>query len=110
MLVHGVLVSKLFIIVMLQQIFRNDMYLMFWTQTLVQCFGIGNGLGYGAILIIIAFFRELFGSGSIFGFKVFAATGLPFQGNGLMLLPAGACIIVGLIIWAQRAYNKHYEE
>jgi Na+-transporting NADH:ubiquinone oxidoreductase subunit D len=72
--------------------------------------GIGNGLGYGAILLTVAFFRELFGSGSIFGYKVFAATGLPFQGNGLMLLPAGACIIVGLIIWAQRAYNKHYEE
>ncbi len=72
--------------------------------------GLGNGLGYGAILLIVAFFRELLGSGSVFGFKLFAATGLPFQGNGLMLLPAGACIIVGLIIWVQRAYNKHYED
>lgn len=72
--------------------------------------GLGNGLGYGALLLAVAFFRELLGSGSLYGFKVFAATGLPFQGNGLMLLPAGACIIVGLIIWVQRAYNKHYEE
>lgn len=72
--------------------------------------GLGNGLGYGILLIAVAFFRELFGSGSIYGYKVFAAAGLPFQGNGLMLLPAGACIIVGLLIWAQRAYNKHYEE
>jgi Na+-transporting NADH:ubiquinone oxidoreductase subunit D len=72
--------------------------------------GLGNGLGYGALLIAVAFFRELLGSGSLYGYKIFAATGLPFQGNGLMLLPAGACIIVGLIIWVQRAYNKHYEE
>lgn len=72
--------------------------------------GLGNGLGYGALLIAVAFFRELFGSGSLFGYKVFDAVGLPFQGNGLMLLPAGACIIVGLIIWAQRARNGYSEE
>ncbi|MDO1450078.1 NADH:ubiquinone reductase (Na(+)-transporting) subunit D [Rhodocytophaga aerolata] len=72
--------------------------------------GLGNGLGYGVILLLVGFFRELFGSGSIFGYKVFAATGLPFQGNGLMLLPAGACIIVGLIIWVQRARNGYSEE
>lgn len=72
--------------------------------------GVGNGLGYGAILIAVAFFRELLGSGSIFGYKVFAAVGLPYQGNGLMVLPAGACIVVGLIIWAQRARNGYSEE
>jgi Na+-transporting NADH:ubiquinone oxidoreductase subunit D len=72
--------------------------------------GLGNGLGYGALLLAVAFFRELLGSGSLYGYKIFAAAGLPFQGNGLMLLPAGACVIVGLIIWVQRAYNKHYEE
>jgi Na+-transporting NADH:ubiquinone oxidoreductase subunit D len=72
--------------------------------------GLGNGLGYAVILLLVGFFRELFGSGSIFGYKVFAATGLPFQGNGLMLLPAGACIVVGLIIWVQRARNGYAEE
>ena len=72
--------------------------------------GLGNGLGYGIILLIVGFFRELFGSGSVFGYKVFAATGLPFQGNGLMLLPAGACIVVGLIIWVQRYRNGYSEE
>ncbi|HNT51680.1 MAG TPA: NADH:ubiquinone reductase (Na(+)-transporting) subunit D, partial [Cyclobacteriaceae bacterium] len=57
--------------------------------------GIGNGLGYGLILLIVGFFRELLGGGSIFGFKVFEAMGLHYTGNGLMLLPAGACVIVG---------------
>lgn len=70
---------------------------------------IGNGLGYGLILMIVAFFRELLGSGSLFGFKVFEAVGLPFQGNGLMMLPAGACIVVGLIIWVQRSINGFHE-
>lgn len=71
--------------------------------------GLGNGLGYGLILMIIAFFRELLGGGSIFGFKVFAELGIPYQGNGLMLLPAGACIVVGLIIWVQRTLNGYRE-
>ena len=72
--------------------------------------GIGNGLGYGVILVIVAFFRELFGSGSVMGFKVFEAVGIAYQGNGLMMLPAGACVIIGLIIWAQRARNGYSEE
>jgi Na+-transporting NADH:ubiquinone oxidoreductase subunit D len=75
--------------------------------------GIGNGLGYGLILMTVAFFRELFGSGALFGFKILGAdslTGLPYQGNGLMMLPAGACIIVGLLIWAQRARNGYAED
>ncbi len=71
--------------------------------------GIGNGLGYGAILLIVAFFRELFGGGSIFGFKVFEAMGVHYQGNGLMLLPAGACVIVGVVIWVQRSINGYRE-
>lgn len=71
--------------------------------------GIGNGLGYGLILMIIAFFRELLGGGSIFGYKVFAELGIPYQGNGLMLLPAGACVIVGIIIWVQRSINGYRE-
>jgi Na+-transporting NADH:ubiquinone oxidoreductase subunit D len=72
--------------------------------------GIGNGLGYGAILIAVAFFREFLGSGSVFGYKLFDAVGLHYQGNGLMMLPAGACIVVGLIIWVQRARNGYSEE
>ncbi len=71
--------------------------------------GMGNGLGYGMILMILAFFRELFGAGSLFGFKVFAAMGIPYQGNGLLLLPAGACILLGVLIWVQRSLNGFRE-
>jgi Na+-transporting NADH:ubiquinone oxidoreductase subunit D len=71
--------------------------------------GIGNGLGYGIILMTLAFFRELLGGGSLFGYKVFAAMGIHYQGNGLMLLPAGACILIGIIIWVQRSWNGHRE-
>jgi Na+-transporting NADH:ubiquinone oxidoreductase subunit D len=69
--------------------------------------GIGNGLGYGVILVAVAFIRELFGSGSLFGIKVLPAS---YIGNGLMMLPAGACIIVGIIIWIQRSWNGYSEE
>ena len=71
--------------------------------------GLGNGLGYGLILMTIAFFRELLGAGSIFGFKVFQEAGIPYQPNGLMLLPAGACILLGVIIWVQRSLNGYRE-
>src|SRR6188472_4032562 len=54
--------------------------------------GMGNGFGYGLILMTLAVVRELFGSGALLGFKVFSAMGLTYQGNGLLLLPAGACI------------------
>lgn len=71
--------------------------------------GLGNGLGYGMILMMMAFVRELLGAGSIFGFKVFASMGIPYQGNGLLLLPAGACILLGIIIWVQRSMNGYRE-
>lgn len=71
--------------------------------------GLGNGVGYGLILMSVAFFRELLGAGSLFGFKVFESVGLHYQGNGLMLLPAGACVIIGVIIWIQRAINGYRE-
>ena len=70
----------------------------------------GNAFGYAAILIIVAFFRELLGSGSIFNFKVFAAMGIDYVGNGVMTNTAGACLILGLLIWAQRARNGYSEE
>ena len=71
--------------------------------------GVGNGLGYGLILMAVAFFRELLGSGALFGYKIFDAVGFHYQGNGLMLLPAGACIIVGIVIWVQRSINGYRE-
>jgi Na+-transporting NADH:ubiquinone oxidoreductase subunit D len=76
--------------------------------------GIGNGLGYGIILIVLAVVRELFGSGTLFkGFafewKVFESMGITYQGNGLLLLPAGACILLGIIIWIQRSINGYRE-
>ena len=71
--------------------------------------GLGNGLGYGLILMTLAFFREIFGAGSLFGFKIFEAVGVHYKGNGLMLLPAGACILLGIIIWIQRSINGYRE-
>ena len=73
--------------------------------------GIGNGLGYGIILVIVAFFRELFGSGTLYGFRVipeswYVQNGGYYVNNGLMIMPAMALILVGLIIWVHRAKNK----
>ena len=77
--------------------------------------GIGNGLGYGAILVIIAFFRELLGSGTIFGFRLipenwYIAEGGFYSNCGLMLFPPMALILVGCIIWAHRSFNKDLQE
>ena len=65
--------------------------------------GLANGLGYGLILIIVAFFRELLGSGTLFGIPVLKALGYP--GNGLVILPPMALIILGCIIWVQKLWN-----
>ena len=65
--------------------------------------GLANGLGYGLILIIVAFFRELLGSGTLFGFPVLSVLGYP--GNGLVILPPMALIILGCIIWIQKSWN-----
>ena len=68
--------------------------------------GLGNALGYGTILILVAFFRELLGFGTILDIKI-----LPdFLNNGLMLLAPGAFIILGLIIWAQRSITNFVED
>lgn len=75
--------------------------------------GLGNGAGYGAILIIVAFFRELLGSGTLMGYPVFEKIGLyntGYQNNGLMILPPMALITVGVIIWIQRSKNKELIE
>ncbi|MBK7650300.1 MAG: NADH:ubiquinone reductase (Na(+)-transporting) subunit D [Flammeovirgaceae bacterium] len=71
--------------------------------------GLGNGLGYGLILLIVGFFRELLGGGSLFGFKVFESLGIHYTGNGILLLPAGACFVIGIVIWVQRSLNGHRE-
>ncbi len=75
--------------------------------------GIGNALGYGLILIIVGFFRELLGSGTLLGFKVLGdpveKTGLyatGYENNGFMIIPPAALIVVGIIIWVQRSRNK----
>ena len=71
--------------------------------------GIGNGAGYGMILLIVSFFRELLGSGSVFGYPVMEKLGFynfGYEDNGMMILPPMALITVGLIIWYQRSRNK----
>ena len=70
--------------------------------------GIGNAAGYGFILILVAFFRELFGSGKLFGYQVIpdALYEMGYENNGLMLLSPMALITVGIIIWIQRSRNR----
>lgn len=74
--------------------------------------GIGNALGYGIILVIVGFFRELLGSGTLFGYPVLGnpieKTGLysiGYENNGFMIIPPAALIVVGIIIWVQRSRN-----
>ena len=75
--------------------------------------GLGNGLGYGIILMVVAFFRELLGSGKLFGIEILGnsvdKTGLYATGyvnNGFMLLAPMALVMVGIVIWVQRGINK----
>ena len=71
--------------------------------------GLGNGAGYGLILVIVAFFREFLGSGTIFGYPVMEKIGLyktGYENNGMMILPPMALIVVGFIIWFQRSRDK----
>ncbi len=74
--------------------------------------GVGNGIGYGLILVIVAFFRELLGSGTLFGYpvvpKIFYEWG--YENNGLMILPPMALITVACIIWVHRLHNKDLQE
>ncbi len=69
--------------------------------------GIGNGLGYGAVLIFVAFFRELIGSGTLFGYQVVPQMlyDAGYRNNGIMLTPAAAMFLIGILIWIQRARN-----
>jgi len=74
--------------------------------------GLGNGLGYGIILVAVAVFRELLGSGALLGFKVVpqALYDMGYVNNGLMVLAPGAFILLGLMIWAQRTWSGYTEE
>ncbi len=75
--------------------------------------GIGNGLGYGVILVILGFVRELFGSGTLWGFPVMEKLGLyniGYENNGLVIMAPMALILVGVIIWIQRTKDKDLQE
>ncbi len=75
--------------------------------------GIGNGLGYGIILVILGFVRELFGSGTLWGFPVMEKLGLyniGYENNGLVIMAPMALILVGVIIWIQRTKDKDLQE
>ncbi|HNR43364.1 MAG TPA: NADH:ubiquinone reductase (Na(+)-transporting) subunit D [Bacteroidales bacterium] len=75
--------------------------------------GIGNGAGYGLILVVVAFFRELLGSGTVYGYPVLEKLGLfktGYENNGMVILPPMALIFVGLIIWFQRSRDKSLVE
>ena len=73
--------------------------------------GVGNSAGYGVILIVVGFFRELLGAGSLYGYKIipdswYIANGGFYENNGLMVLSPMALIVVGIIIWVQRSRNR----
>ncbi len=74
--------------------------------------GLGNGLGYAWILMAVAFFRELFGAGKIFGFQIIpeAFYSMGYENNGIMVLAPGAFLLLGIIIWVQRAISGKVEE
>ncbi|MDP3451888.1 MAG: NADH:ubiquinone reductase (Na(+)-transporting) subunit D [Bacteroidales bacterium] len=77
--------------------------------------GLGNGLGYGIILVVVAFFRELFGSGTLLGYQIipnalYIKNGGFYENNGLFILPPMALILVGLFIWVQRSVTKELIE
>ena len=74
--------------------------------------GMGNGIGYAIILVIVGFFRELLGSGTLLGFQVIPQSfyDAGYENNGLMILPPMALIVVACIIWAHRSYNKDLQE
>ena len=74
--------------------------------------GVGNGIGYALILIIVGFFRELLGSGTLLGYQIIPQSfyDAGYVNNGLMILPPMALILVACIIWVQRSFNKDLQE
>jgi len=74
--------------------------------------GIGNGVGYAMILVVVGFIRELFGSGAILGYQVIPQSfyNAGYVNNGMMIMPTMALVLVGVIIWIQRSFNKELIE
>jgi Na+-transporting NADH:ubiquinone oxidoreductase subunit D len=79
--------------------------------------GLGNGIGYGIILVVVAFFKELFGSGTLLGYEIFGnatdMTGLyamGYENNGMMLLPPSSLVLVAIYIWIQKSRNPSLQE
>lgn len=74
--------------------------------------GIGNGIGYGVVLMFVGFFRELFGAGSLFGIEILPliTDGGWYQSNGLLLLPPSAFFLIGIFIWIIRTWNPEQVE
>lgn len=70
--------------------------------------GLANGLGYGLVLVVVAFFRELFGSGTLFGYQVIPESlyNAGYMNNGLFIMPPMALILIGCLIWIQRSFQK----
>lgn len=91
---------------------RLEAFAMSNTPWLSFLDGIGNGIGYTAILVIVAFFRELLGCGTLFGHQVVPQSWYDagYVNNGLMILPPMALIVVACIIWVHRSYNKNLSE
>lgn len=91
---------------------RTEAYAMKSPPLMSFVDGIGNGLGYSAILLIVGFIRELLGSGSVFGIEVLKLTsdGGWYVSNGLLLLPPSAFFIIGLLIWALRTWRPEQVE
>ncbi len=91
---------------------RAEAYAMKNSVPMSMLDGLGNGLGYSLILIIVASTRELFGSGTLLGYELLPLTsdGGWYQANGLMLLPPSAFFIIGLLIWAVRAWKPKQVE
>ncbi|MBQ1783770.1 MAG: NADH:ubiquinone reductase (Na(+)-transporting) subunit D [Gammaproteobacteria bacterium] len=91
---------------------RTEAYAMKSPPMMSFLDGIGNGLGYSVILLLVGFIRELLGSGSVFGFEVLQLTsnGGWYISNGLLLLPPSAFFIIGLIIWAVRTWRPEQVE
>jgi len=83
----------------------NGPWLSFWD-------GLGNGLGYGYILVVVGFFRELFGAGSLFGIKVVPdfLYSIGYVDMGLMLLAPGAFILIGILVWIQNIFTGQGEQ
>ena len=84
---------------------KNPPIISFWD-------GIGNGLGYSALLILLATFRELFGSGKLLGVEILPLTkdGGWYEPNGLLLLPPSAFFLIGLLIWGLRSWKTNQQE